>query len=1410
MKPAVDATCWPRRFAGLGLASCLLIFSATNPAASAAEWKAGFAKRDITPTEPLRTSGYGSRNRPSEGVDTPLLVRVVCLQSADADGPAAPMVLVTIDNIGLSGEMTRELATQIEDRHGIKRDRIVFSNTHTHSGPELNAQLSNIYTTPLTDDERAAAKRYREQLHRSILKAVSQALADRAPAELAYGSGQAGFAVNRRVLKDGLWSGFGVQADGPVDHTVPVLRISGEDGAVRGVIFNYACHCTTVGGDYYKINADWAGYAATNLEAAFDGAVALCTIGCGADANPDPRGAVEMAQMHGETLANEVARVLKGDLRTIDAAAETHFDYAALSFDLPTREELEQRLADGSPQTRRHAEHLIKVYREKGRLPATYPVPIQSWKFGDQLTMIFLGGEVVVDYTLRLRKVFDDPSLWVSAYCNDVMGYVASERMIAEGGYEYDRSGVFYSLAGPWASGTEDLLIDRVVRLVEQSGRATALSPDAALESLQVADGYRVELVAAEPLVHDPVNVAFDDRGRLWVVEMGDYPEGEAGGTIKTLTDADGDGRYETVTTFLSGLDYPTGVQPWGDGVLISAAPEILWAEDTDGDGAADRVEPLFEGFPLANPQHRINGFTYGLDHTLHLASGDNLGTLKATRSGREVNARGHDVKIDPRDWSLQTTSGRSQFVRSRDAYGRWFGNSNSRPMFQYPIEDRYLKRNAAVSFASNTQSLFTPAVAPPVFPLTAATERFNDLFAANRFTSACSSIVAGSPYFRADGREALFVCEPVHNLVHRSALVAEGSTFRAERMASETDREFLASTDPWFRPVRAAVGPDGMLYVVDMYREVIEHPEWIPDAWQQRLNLRAGERHGRIYRVVPAAADVPGPAPLEGKSLAQLLDLLGSPIAALRDQVQARLLRTIGESERRAVLESCDDANPWKRLHAVAICDVRGWLTEGVLLDALDDPEPGPLLFAIRLCEPRLEQSPKLLEAVAELAGHSDASVALQAALTLGAGNDRRAAEALATVACRDDLDRWLADAVICSSVAFSRPIAETVLNWSAEVPDRLTAVRLDLLRRLIVTATRHGESLDEPIAASLRSPDLPLASKLKLAECTIGLDGSGGRLTPQLAAAIRPLQESAEAVARDAGQSEASRCQAVNLISLSLDSREQASTFLLELLAPQTPVRVQCQAIDGLITRGGGEAAGVLLGRWAQLSNQVRQHLISQLLSTRWGGKVLLDALEAQRVNVNDLTPSARQQLLTSGDRSMKVRAARLLNRSGSVERAVLVRQYLAEFSSSEGLPADQRQAEVARGAALYQKHCAACHVAAESRQPIGASLENLTNRADEVLVQAILDPNAAVEPKYQNYVIQTDEGKTLAGVIESEVADSLTLAHADGKRTTVRRSEIERIKATGVSLMPEGFETTLSPAELQAVVRYLQQLR
>ncbi|HEV3024488.1 MAG TPA: PVC-type heme-binding CxxCH protein, partial [Pirellulales bacterium] len=430
-------------------------------------------------------------------------------------------------------------------------------------------------------------------------------------------------------------------------------------------------------------------------------------------------------------------------------------------------------------------------------------------------------------------------------------------------------------------------LVDRrsfneLLNSVEPRGK----SAEASLRFIRVRPGFQVELVAAEPLVQDPIAFDWSADGRLWVVEMGDYPlgtdgKGKPGGVVRVLEDTNSDGRYDKATLFLEGLPFPTGLIPWRKGLIVASSPEIFYAEDRDGDGKADYRETLFNGFHPGNQQHRLNGFDFGLDGWVYGANGDSGGFVKSLKTGAQVGIQGRDFRFRPDDGKFETESGGTQYGRHRDDWGNWFGNNNSFWAWQYVLSEHDIKRNPLVA-APDTRSMLEPE--RPLFPVSRTLARFNDYDNVNRVTSANSATPYRDVLFGSAFARSVFVSEPVHNLVHRMVLEPDGATFRGRRAPDEIEREFLASSDNWFRPTMLKTGPDGALWIADMYRAVIEHPEWIPDDWEARIDLRAGHEQGHIYRVYPVEK-TPRPIPrLDGLDTAGLVAALDSPSGWQRD----------------------------------------------------------------------------------------------------------------------------------------------------------------------------------------------------------------------------------------------------------------------------------------------------------------------------------------------------------------------------------------------------------------------------------------------------------------------------------------------------------------------------------------------
>jgi hypothetical protein len=335
----------------------------------------------------------------------------------------------------------------------------MFNSSHTHCGPVIDRMLAVAYN--LDARQWSDIDAYTRELEDKLVSTIGRALADLRPARLSFGHSEAGFAKNRRTQ---------FSPNGPVDHDVPVLRVDDRKGHIRAVVFGYACHNTTLPADVCQINGDYAGFCQAQLQKRYAGATAMFVAGCGADANPYPRGTLEVAQTHGAELAAAVEKALGTTLHPIAGPAGAAFELVPLAFATPpSREALEQRLQDKNEYTARHAREMLGILDRDGKLPAQYPYPIQVWQFGKDLTWIALSGEVVVDYDLRLKKMFSHEKLWVSGYNNDVMGYIPSRRVLKEGGYEGGGAMIYYVRPGPWSDSVEETIVSAAQRLVRSA-----------------------------------------------------------------------------------------------------------------------------------------------------------------------------------------------------------------------------------------------------------------------------------------------------------------------------------------------------------------------------------------------------------------------------------------------------------------------------------------------------------------------------------------------------------------------------------------------------------------------------------------------------------------------------------------------------------------------------------------------------------------------------------------------------------------------------------------------------------------------------------------------------------------------------------------------------------------------------
>ena len=981
-------------------------------------------------------------------------------------------------------------------------------------------------------------------------------------------------------------------------------------------------------------------------------------------------------------------------------------------------------------------------------------------------------------------------------------------------------------------------------------GNGTSLDPDEFIATARLAGGLRLELAAREPNIVDPVAVAFDANGRMYVVEMGDYPVRPEGsgplGRVKLLDDTDGDGYYETVSLFADGLQHPTSVLPWRGGVLVTAPPDILFLEDTDGDDVADRHEPLFTGFPVGNTQHNINGLTWGLDNWVYAANGGNHGSAQPAGAPDDaVSIRGMDFRFRPDtgelEVSYETTGG---YGIAFDAWGRMFGTHNLSHIQHMVFPTRYLTRNPWLAVPTTRDMVSDHESSATLYQVSPAQTRVNHPEQAGRFSGGSGIGYYGGGALPAPFEGSLFVNDVVVNLVHQDVLTTDGPSFSASR--HETEAELLGGRDNWFRPVSLATGPRGGLYVVDMHRAVIEHPEWIPDAVEETLDIRAGDDKGRIYRVVPAGGLPASGAPRLGDAtLATLVDMLASPNKWRRDTAQ-RLL--VERQDQAAVpvlaVRLGSDAPARARLHALWTLRGLGVLRVDQVVTALGDPSGGVRENALRLAEAVIDANANLLAAVAALADDPDARVRMQVALTLGGSSDDRARGALLTILQRDADSRWSRYAVLTGLTAGTAGVLAGLLMdgddgdggagaFTSDVSDG----RRDVVRHLAsMTGTARWPADLGTVLRLAARPGLDdrwrvalldgLADGLERGEPSpagTALEGDLNTLlgpssaTPVVRAALRvathleieatEARDRALAGARqravDSGLMVDRRVEEVAL--LALDTYSQAGATLLALMEPQSPLEVQVAATRALAGLADPTAEGLgqaVLDGWRRYGPEVRTIALGMLLRTRAFHEPLIVALETGAVRVGELNLDLeqRRRLLRRSTEDLQRRAAALFGDHEFSNRRETVDRLLPEVMGRRG--------NAGRGEAHFQTLCAPCHFFRGQGHAVGPDLGMAFTKGAEDLLTSIVDPNAAIAPEYTNYQVDTVAGELTSGIIAGETPSSVTLARANGERETILRSEISEMRTDGLSLMPDGLEQGLDAGGLADLLAYLQQ--
>jgi len=918
------------------------------------------------------------------------------------------------------------------------------------------------------------------------------------------------------------------------------------------------------------------------------------------------------------------------------------------------------------------------------------------------------------------------------------------------------------------------------------------LSPEESLKRIRLPAGFTIELVASEPLVEDPVHLEWGPDGKLWVVEMLDYPlgldgKGKPGGKVRFLEDTDGDGRYDRSTVFLEGLSFPTGVMPWRKGVLVSAAPEVLYAEDADGDGRADVRKVLLSGFGLGNTQHRVNGFQYGLDNWVYGANGGSGGTVLSHATGKATRLQGRDFRFRPDDGAFEPAAGVTEFGRNRDDWGNWFGNNHPTWGWHYWVPEHYLARNPHLAVRS-TRRVF--AETEEAFRISALMARPQMARPLNFSTAPACVMPYRDDLFGPEFATSVFIGEVDKNVVHREILEPDGVTFRGRRAPGEKDREFLASSDNWFRPTMTKTGPDGALYIADMYRLIIEHQAYYPPDTHDLLDFRAGSDRGRIYRVRPEGATLRGAPRMDRMTPAELAAALESSNGWQRDTAQKLLVWAGGKGPADPLARLArGSANPKVRVQALSTLEGLGALTAEHVIAATEDVHPAVREHAVRVAESILrrgEVPEALAKALLALADDTEVRVRYQLAFALGEWKDARAARALARLAAAQE--EAIQIAVQSSSVPHVGEMLSTL--FSAESPPPAIVESLSGL-----AATLGDEGATATVLSALKRPATGGSfAPWQLAAAAGVLDASERR------GSVPPLEEvltDARRRATDESAPEADRARAVALLGRGA-SRDADLEPLGELLDSRVPAALQRAALGRLKTYPGVKVAATLLSKWRFYGPSTRAEVLGLLFSRTEALDALLGAIERGAVSPGELDPARREQML--GVASLRERAAKVFGTVSPDRRKVL----------EENASAAELKGEPARGLEHFRKNCASCHRFKDQGHAVGPDLAQSASKTRAELLVGILDPNQIIASGYAGYRIEMKDGRDLSGVIAAETPGGVTLRMANGVEEVIPRDRIRRLSASSVSLMPEGFEKAMKPQDLADLLAYLQDLK
>ncbi len=953
--------------------------------------------------------------------------------------------------------------------------------------------------------------------------------------------------------------------------------------------------------------------------------------------------------------------------------------------------------------------------------------------------------------------------------------------------------------------------------------RVPLVPPKDAVSTIRVKKGFHVELVASEPNVASPVAMAFDERGRLYVVEMIDYSERRNAnphlGRIRLLEDTHGDGVFDKSTVFADNIAWPTAVFCCNGGILVSATPDIIFLKDTKGTGHADVRETVFSGFASGveriNVQGLMNSLNWGLDNRIHGATSGHGGLIHSLRHPEAgvIDLQGRDFVIDPRNMTMSSEPGGGQHGLSFDDYGRRFTCNNSDHIRLFMYDDRYAARNPFYAMPAPLVDIAVDGPAAEVFRISPEETwrvirthwRVASLVdgpvegggrSSGYFTGATGITIYRGDAFPSGFRDNAFIGECAGNLVSRKLLYPDDVGLKAERAPDEKNVEFLASTDNWFRPVQFANAPDGTLYVIDMHREIVEHPWSLPEGIKKFLDLNSGADCGRIFRIVPDGFKQPSLPHLDRASTKELVATLDNPNGWQCDTAARLLYERQDKSAVPALVKLLKTSkSPLGRIHALYGLDGLGALDQFEILHALGDQEPWVRVHAVRLSERFSGSSASgVFTRLARMISDPSNLVRFQLAFTLGEFSAKGKIPALAEIARRDAGSPWIQAAVL-SSLATGAGDVFAELSGDAKFGE--SKAGQEFLRQLasLVGARDNQEEVSRVLAfvAKVNEPALSfslvraLGDGLKRANRTLEQADQSGDL--------KTIFAEAQKLAADRKAAQDTRLAAIELLGLT--SFPASGEILVPLLGSGEREAIQIAAIATLAHFSEPQIAVALTKGWPGFSARAKSQAVSALLARPERAVELLQAIQAGAIPPSDLTTAQARFLRNHPNAKVRQLAVRVLVETPAHKIQAVVDAYQ---------PALGLKGDAAAGRQIFSQRCTPCHRLGGMGFAVGPDLVSAKSNGKDKLLISVLDPSREVAPQYIAFNIETRDDESYVGIIANETTSSITVRQAYGKEDVIMRSNIKTMKSQKQSLMPEGLEAGLTTQDFANLLQFI----